>query len=120
MTTSITSADRIAAEATATTNGPVTLVNSFRVSPERDEVFQEMWNRTSKYFIARPGFVSIRLHRAVTADAPYRWVNVATWRSEADYRAAHATEEFRRLVTAEGWQEFPSVPVLFEVVTAVG
>jgi heme-degrading monooxygenase HmoA len=120
MTTVMTPEDRTAGQTTTTTDGPVTLINSFQVPPERDDAFYEMWSRTSKYFIARPGFVSIRLHRAVSADAPYRWVNVATWRSEADYRASHGTEEFRQLMKLEGWQEFRSVPALFEVVTSVG
>jgi hypothetical protein len=45
---------------------------------------------------------------------------VASWESEADYREAHSTEEFRRIVTQPGWEEFPSSPVLYEVVTSVG
>jgi heme-degrading monooxygenase HmoA len=75
---------------------------------------------SSRYFIARPGFVSLRLHRAVNDDAPYRWVNVAVWESEAAFRAAHGTEQFRTLATAQGWSEFPSLPALFEVDTEVG
>jgi heme-degrading monooxygenase HmoA len=47
-------------------------------------------------------------------------VNVATWESEADFRAAHASDEFRKVVTQPGWDEFPSSPMLFEVVTWVG
>jgi hypothetical protein len=49
-----------------------------------------------------------------------RWINVANWASEADFRAAHSTDEFRRVVTQSGWEEFPSLPVLYEVATAVG
>jgi heme-degrading monooxygenase HmoA len=101
------------------TTGSVTLINSFRVAEDRDAEFHELWERTSRYFTRQPGFRSLRLHRAVSADAAYRWVNVATWESEADFRAAHATDEFRDVVTAAGWQEFPSTPVLFEVVTQV-
>jgi heme-degrading monooxygenase HmoA len=109
---------RTAAAGKATT-GPVTLINSFQVEPRRDDAFHALWERTSRYFTRQPGFVSLRLHRAVTDDAAYRWVNVARWDSEATFRAAHATEEFRNVVTAPGWQEFPSTPVLFEVVTEV-
>jgi heme-degrading monooxygenase HmoA len=101
-------------------DGPVVLMNRFAVKPERDAAFHELWTATSHYFRAQPGFVSLRLHRAVSSDAEYRWVNVATWKSEADFRAAHATEEFRAVVTQPGWEEFPSAPMLFEVVTAVG
>jgi heme-degrading monooxygenase HmoA len=100
--------------------GPVTLMNRFVVSPERDDAFHALWSRTSEYFRAQPGFISLRLHRAVSADAEYRWVNVATWESEVHFRAAHQSEEFRTVVTAPGWEEFPSSPMLYEVVTAVG
>jgi heme-degrading monooxygenase HmoA len=111
---------RIAPEGAAPATGPVTLINSFQVAPGRDLAFRAVWDETSRYFIARPGFVSLRLHRAVNDDAPYRWVNVAVWESEAAFRAAHGTEQFRNLVTAPAWSEFPSVPALFEVDTEVG
>lgn len=100
--------------------GPVTLMNAFTVEPGRDDAFRALWNETSRYFVARPGFVSLKLHRVVGADAAARWVNVANWETEADYRAAHSTDEFRRVVTLDGWHEFPSVPRLYEVVTAIG
>jgi heme-degrading monooxygenase HmoA len=111
---------RIAPPGAAPATGPVTLINSFQVAPASDAAFRALWGETSRYFIARPGFVSLRLHRAVNDDAPYRWVNVAVWETEADFRAAHGSEEFRTLVTAPGWSEFPSIPALFEVDTEVG
>ena len=120
MIDSMTPEGRTAVASGRDTKKPVTLINCFTVPDGRDEVFEQMWTEASMYFRARPGFVSLRLHRAVTPDASYRWVNVAVWESEDDYRAAHATDEFRRLVTQEGWTEFPNVPVLYEVVTAVG
>jgi len=115
----ISAEDRVAPSADRTPTGPVTLMNRFAVQPDRDEAFHALWFETSKYFRAQPGFVSLRLHRAVSSDAEYRWVNVANWESEADFRAAHGTDEFRRVVTQPGWEEFPSSPMLFEVVTAV-
>jgi heme-degrading monooxygenase HmoA len=118
--TGTTVEERTAPQPDQPVDGPVTLMNRFAVAPERDEAFHALWSRTSEYFKARPGFVSLRLHRAVSADAEYRWVNVATWASEADFRAAHSTAEFRDVVTQPGWQEFPSAPMLFEVVTSAG
>jgi heme-degrading monooxygenase HmoA len=112
-------AERRVAAVGATTTGPVTLMNSFRVPASRDAQFHALWERTSHYFRRQPGFRSLRLHRAVSDDAVYRWVNVATWESEQHFRAAHATDEFREVVTADGWDSFPSTPVLFEVVTDV-
>jgi heme oxygenase (mycobilin-producing) len=96
--------------------GPVTLINKFEVDPARDEAFHELWHRTSRYFREQPGFVRLRLHRAVSPDAAYRWVNVAQWESLERFQAAHDTDEFRRLVSLEAWREFPSSPALYEVV----
>jgi heme-degrading monooxygenase HmoA len=112
--------ERIAPKPDRPIDGPVTLMNRFAVPPDRDEAFHALWSSTSEYFKAQPGFLSLRLHRAVSKDAEYRWVNVATWASEADFRAAHSTDEFRRVVSQPGWREFPSSPMLFEVVTSVG
>ena len=98
--------------------GPVTLINSFVVDPRRDEAFEALWTQTSVYFRAQPGFVGLRLHRAVSPDATYRYVNVAVWESAAQFAAAHATEEFRQVVGRPGWREFPSSPTLYEVAIA--
>ena len=78
----IAAEDRVAPASDHVLTGPVTLMNSFAVSPGRDEAFHELWASTAKYFTAQPGFISLRLHRAVSADAQYRWVNVANWESE--------------------------------------
>ena len=51
---------------------------------------------------------------------PHGLLWVGAWESEADFRAAHGTDEFREVVTAPRWEDFPSTPVLFEVVTEVG
>jgi len=112
--------DRTAPAGTRPATGMVTLMNGFEVSPERDEAFHAAWYETSRYFVERPGFVSLRLHRALSPKAPHRWVNVAVWESEDDFRAAHSTEKFRRLVSQGKWQEFPSSPNLFEVITSKG
>jgi heme-degrading monooxygenase HmoA len=117
---SITPEGRTANEAETGAASPVTLMNSFVVPEGRDEVFIALWTETSEYFRRQPGFLSLRLHRAVTPGTEYRYVNVARWASDAAYRAPHATDEFRALVTQEAWGEFPSSPVLYEVVLAVG
>jgi heme-degrading monooxygenase HmoA len=98
------------------TDRPVTLINSFVVAPGRDDVFVSMWTEASRYFRAQPGFVSLRFHRAVSPDADYRYVNVARWETLRDFQAAHETEEFRRIVSAEKWKEFPASPALYEVI----
>jgi heme-degrading monooxygenase HmoA len=100
--------------------GGITLINSFAVPEGRDEAFQELWTATSLYFRAQPGFLSLRLHKALSPDARYRFVNVARWASLAEFQAAHRTDEFRRVVSQPGWTEFPSSPAIYEVVVEDG
>jgi heme-degrading monooxygenase HmoA len=116
MTDTIDPDGRTAGYPTGEHRGGVTLINSFAVPEGREEAFQQIWTSTSTYFRTQPGFLSLRLHRAVSPDARYRFVNVARWASLADFQAAHATEEFRRVVSQPGWEEFPSSPALYEVV----
>src|SRR5436305_15309389 len=102
----IAAQDRVAPASDHVLTGPVTLMNSFAVSPGRDEAFHELWAKTARYFTAQPGFISLRLHRAVSAG---RSVPVGERRElgvEAHFRAAHGTDEFRRVVTQPGWEEF--------------
>lgn len=111
---------RVAAPAAVGTGGAVVLVNRFTVPAEGDDAFRALWAQTSAYFRGCAGFVSLRLVRAVSPDVAERWVNIATWASEADYRAAHATAEFRGLVTQEAWRNFPSSPAIYELVVSAG
>lgn len=120
MPNTIDPAKRAAALPSTAPDGPVTLVNSFVVAPDRDDAFLALWTQTSEYFRAQPGFVSLRMHRAVSPEATYRYVNVAVWESVAQFGAAHDTDEFRRLVGQPAYREFPSSPALYEVVVAAG
>jgi heme oxygenase (mycobilin-producing) len=116
-TSAMTPEERTAPAADGQTTGGVTLMNRFQVEPGRDDEFLALWTRTSQYFRRQPGFLSLRLHRAVSTEAEYRWVNVANWDSEEHFRAAHTTDEFRAAVTQPGWENFPSSPMLYQVVT---
>ena len=97
--------------------GPVTLINCFVVAEGREDAFQKLWSGTSHYFRAQPGFISLRLHRALSPGASFRLINVAEWGSAAQFAQAHAAAEFKALVSQPQWQEFPSSPALYEVTT---
>ncbi|MBI1212847.1 MAG: antibiotic biosynthesis monooxygenase [Alphaproteobacteria bacterium] len=109
-------AGRTAALPRGLPNGPVTLINSFVVRSGREDAFLALWTATSTFFRAQPGFQSLRLHRSLSPDARYRFVNVADWSSGGNFATAHAAEEFKRLIGQERWKEFPSSPTLYEVV----
>ncbi len=94
MTTTVDPAKRTAAAPVTPHEGPVTLINSFVVPSGREEAFAAVWTETSAYFRAQAGFVSLRMHRALSPDAQYRFVNVARWASAGEFRDAHAGDEF--------------------------
>jgi heme-degrading monooxygenase HmoA len=114
-----TNPDERTAMAPIDADRPVTLINKFVVAPDRDEAFIEMWTEASQYFRAQPGFLSLRLHRAATPGADYRFVNVARWATLREFQAAHDSDECQRVIGQEGWKEFPSNPALYEVIVGV-
>ena len=96
----------------------VTLINQFTVPAGRDEQFLALWRPVNDVMRAQPGYRAHALHRALGPDAAGRYVNVATWASMEDFRAAHAAPAFRELTARPEWAEFPSRPAVYEVVDA--
>jgi heme-degrading monooxygenase HmoA len=93
----------------------VTVINCFEVPAGRDDEFLEAWGKVNSYMEGKPGYLRHTLHRAITADAPFRFVNVAHWASMAHFRGAHDAG-FRKLIDESVWSAFVSHRVLFEVV----
>ena len=76
----------------------VVLINPFEVPQGvSDDDFLAGWQRAADYLRTQPGFVNTRLHRAMSSDARFRFVNVAEWESPAAFQAAVTSEGFRQL-----------------------
>jgi hypothetical protein len=67
---------------------PVTLINVFEVPPGRLEETIRFWEAARDFLAGQPGYVSTRLHQAITPDARFQLINVGVWESEAAYAAA--------------------------------
>jgi len=93
----------------------VRFINLFTVPVGRDERFMELWKRVNVYMAAQPGYVNHRLHRALSDDAAYRYVNYVEWDSPEAWESAHDAG-FRERVADPGWAEFTTTPALFEIV----
>ena len=94
----------------------VILINPFEVPEGTDEEeFLHGWERAADYMRQQPGFVSTRLHRALGADARFRFINVAEWASPQDFQAAVTSEQFRDIAKGAG----PGSPALYEVVRSM-
>lgn len=92
------------------------LINPFEV-PENvsDEQFMAGWQRAADFMRSQPGFVNAHLHRAVSPEARFRFVNVAEWESPQAFQAVFASEAFRKMAGNSP----PNYPALYEVVTTI-
>jgi heme-degrading monooxygenase HmoA len=92
-------------------DGAVVLINLFEVPPGADERFVAGWEQARDFLQGQDGYLSTELHRSLAADADFRFVNVAQWRSPAAFQAAMSQPAFpgREL-------PFPSHPALYQVV----
>src|SRR3954469_11415796 len=97
----------------------IRFINCFEVPVGRDEEFLEFWGAGNRYMAAKPGYVGHRLHRAVTDDARYRFVNYVEWDSPRAWADAH-DQGFHVLASRIAGLPFTSTNALYEVVHSAG
>ena len=93
---------------------PLVLINAFEVPPDADDAFLRGWEAARDYLRTQPGYVDTALHRAVSPDADFRFVNVARWESAQHFQAATQSAGFRQ--AAQDLVEYRAHPALYEVV----
>jgi heme-degrading monooxygenase HmoA len=93
----------------------VILINPFEIPKGKEEAALKMWEKAAEYLKQQPGFVSTRLHRALSPDARFHLINIAEWESAEKFLAAINSDEFKRL-TEGAVAEFPHYPELYEVI----
>jgi uncharacterized protein YndB with AHSA1/START domain/quinol monooxygenase YgiN len=96
-------------------SGPITLLNTFTVTGSGDE-FEKIFEETSDFFAAQPGFIDHALMRQL--GQPQSYVNVARWSDQPSLMAALALPQFQphaRALRAVS----TSKPVLFSVRSSV-
>jgi heme-degrading monooxygenase HmoA len=93
----------------------VTLINCFEIPAGREEEFLRVFQQVNAFMRLQPGYLSHKMHRALTPDSSFRFVNVVQWASAEHCRAAHG-DEFRAMISKPELAEFRSLPGLYEVV----
>jgi heme-degrading monooxygenase HmoA len=79
----------------------------------QDEVFLARWREAGDYMRRQEGYVSTQLHQSLDSRARFRFINVAVWRSAADFQRAVGTDEFASIAAR---MPFTSQPALYRVV----
>lgn len=75
-----------------------------RGAAEADDEFIRGWEAARDYLEAQPGYVNTALHRAVSPDADFRFVNVGRWGDPQAFQAAVQNAGFRE--ASEGLARF--------------
>jgi len=92
----------------------VVLINAFEVPADADDDFIRGWEAARDYLQTQAGYVDTALHRAVSPEADFRFVNIARWESPKHFQAAIQSPGFRE--ASKGLASYRPHPGLYEVV----
>lgn len=76
-------------------NQQLTVIVAYEVAYEDCDRFLDSWEKANDCLKEQPGFISTALHRAISANPDFRFVNVGRWESADAFRAATQGEGFR-------------------------
>src|SRR5512133_3587573 len=93
--------------------GGVVLINAFEVPPDADDAFVSAWEATRQLLRDQPGYLATRLHRSLSPDTRFRFVNIGHYESPQAFQAAVGQPGFRQAAAAIQHRAHPS---LYEVV----
>lgn len=71
-------------------------MNRFRVTPGREEVFEEHWRNRESYLDEVPGFTEFHLLRGATAEECTTYISHSVWESEQAFIDWTESEAFRK------------------------
>ena len=96
---------------------PITLINVFEIRQDDVEAFLHEWRERAEFLSGQPGFRSLRLHRATSADARFQLINVAEWDSAEALQAA-TSQDFFQQSAQRSTQQFAIAahPAIYRVV----
>lgn len=100
-------------------DGPVTLINVFEVAVDQAETFLEQWRKRAEWMSTQPGFRDAVMHRALSSETRFQFVNVSHWDSAEAHRQAIAQPEFQaevRAVAHDPRQRVAANPALYQAV----
>ncbi len=93
----------------------VILINPFEVPEGREDECLTYWEKAAEYMRHQPGFISTRLHKTVSPEARFHFINVAEWESAEHFQTVIESAAFKEL-TAPYMELFPHSPGLYKVI----
>ena len=99
--------------------GNITLINVFEMDADSVDVFLDGWRRRAGVMATMPGFISAKLHRAISPSARFQLVNVSLWENLELYEQARGSRAFQDQIAslvADGRVSMTSTPAVYRVV----
>ena len=93
----------------------VIVINPFEVPSGKEEKALELWDKFAEYFRAQPGYVSSKLHRAISPDSRFHLVTLSEWESAEHFQTALTSDELKKLIESST-DVPPSYPGVYEVI----
>ena len=93
--------------------GGVVLINAFEVPPDSDDAFLDAWEQTRVFLRDQPGYLATRLHRSLSPEADFRFVNIGHYASPQAFQTAVGQPGFREAAAAIQHRAHPG---LYQVV----
>ncbi|MDK9739000.1 antibiotic biosynthesis monooxygenase [Vibrio sp. D404a] len=93
---------------------PVVLINTFSVYGDKDVETLAYWEEARAILEKQPGYISTSLHRSLSQDATYRYINVAQWSSQQHFM--DAINVMRNELPALSQDGIAADPNLYEVI----
>lgn len=93
----------------------IILLNPFEVPAGKEEEALALWERGAQVMRKSPGFVSTRLHRAISPNAKFYLINLAEWKTPEHFIAVSQSDEFKEAI-AGSMETCPHFPGLYEVI----
>ena len=70
-------------------------MNRFKIVPEREEDFENIWKNRKTHLENVPGFIEFHLVKGKTEDSYTLYASHSTWKSKEDFEAWTKSEAFR-------------------------
>ncbi len=94
--------------------GPVTLINPFVVSKDKAQEAIVFWEHARDFLKKEPGYISTQLHQTIQDNATFYMINVAKWKSSAEFKAA--TQKMRKELKIKPIEGVQGDPALYTVI----
>ncbi len=91
----------------------VVLINAFEVPADQDEAFLSEWEVTRDVLREQPGYLATQLHRSLSPQADFRFVNIGRYESPQAFRSAIQQPAFQAASSGIAYAAHPS---LYEVI----